>query len=270
VSVAMSLEGGGEEGSQAVGRVMQRPKGVQYFCDFCRREVTKQMRIKCAECSDFDLCLSCFSAGREVFDHKKTHRYRVIEHVASPILDPDWGADEEVLFIEGICMFGLGNWVDIAEHVGTKSKMRCEQHFQVHFALSKLAPLPLYPEKIHAAPATLSSGSAESVSKAFDPSWYKKRRRSSVVYNSLGPVTENSLAAAADPNPSSRKKNDGPAALVGYQPLRGDFDVEFDNDFEKIICDMEFRDDDTALERGTAVTSFISLFRLEIQGFGSL
>ena len=28
------------------------------------------MRIKCADCADFDLCLQCFATGVEIFPHK--------------------------------------------------------------------------------------------------------------------------------------------------------------------------------------------------------
>ena len=39
------------------------------------------------------------------------------------------------------------------------------------------------------------------------------------------------------------------AELTGYMPLRGDFDVEHDNDAELILADMEFSPDDNATER---------------------
>lgn len=32
---------------------------------------------------------------------------------------------------------------------------------------------------------------------------------------------------------------------MGYWPLRGDFDIEYDNDAELILADMEFRPEDT-------------------------
>ena len=39
------------------------------------------------------------------------------------------------------------------------------------------------------------------------------------------------------------------AELSGYMPLRGDFDVEHDNDAELLIADMEFRDDESNADR---------------------
>jgi transcriptional adapter 2-alpha len=36
--------------------------------------------------------------------------------------------------------------------------------------------------------------------------------------------------------------------IVGYMPKRGDFDIEFDNDAELLLAEMEFNDDDKPFE----------------------
>ncbi|KAL5064015.1 hypothetical protein RYX36_025752 [Vicia faba] len=40
-------------------------------------------------------------------------------------------------------------------------------------------------------------------------------------------------------------------ALSGYNSKRGEFDVEYDNDAEQILAEMEFKDTDTEVERET-------------------
>ena len=49
------------------------------------------MRIKCAVCPDFDLCLECFSVGAEVTPHASSHAYRVVDSLTFPLFHPDWG-----------------------------------------------------------------------------------------------------------------------------------------------------------------------------------
>lgn len=59
--------------------------------------------------------------GVEIGQHRNSHRYRVMDLLGFPLLTEKWGADEELLLLEAIQMYGLGNWASVAEHVGSKS-----------------------------------------------------------------------------------------------------------------------------------------------------
>ncbi|KAJ6700322.1 TRANSCRIPTIONAL ADAPTOR 2 ADA2 -RELATED [Salix purpurea] len=117
-------------------------KKALYHCNYCNKDITGKTRIKCAMCPDFDLCLECFSVGAEVTPHKSNHPYRVMDNLSFPLICPDWNADEEILLLEGIEMYGLGNWAEIAEHVGTKSKETCIEHYSSVYMQSQYFPLP--------------------------------------------------------------------------------------------------------------------------------
>ena len=103
--------------------------GAQYHCDYCRKDISCTIRIRCASCADFDLCLHCFMVGVEIRTHRNDHPYFVMDQLNFPVFSLDWQAQEEVLLLEGIEMYGVGNWVDIAEHVGTKTGQQCEHHY---------------------------------------------------------------------------------------------------------------------------------------------
>ena len=75
---------------------------VQYHCDYCRKDISKMIRIHCATCAEFDLCVECFSVGVELKSHKNNHDYRVIDNMHFPLFSRDWGADEEMLLLEGL------------------------------------------------------------------------------------------------------------------------------------------------------------------------
>ncbi|XP_022716239.1 transcriptional adapter ADA2b-like isoform X2 [Durio zibethinus] len=51
-------------------------------------------------------------------------------------------SDDEILLLEGIEMYGLGNWAEVAEHVGTKSKEKCIDHYTNVYMKSPFFPLP--------------------------------------------------------------------------------------------------------------------------------
>lgn len=113
-----------------------------YHCNYCNKDISGVVRIRCAKCQDFDLCLECFSIGAEVSPHKANHPYRVIENLCFSLIHPDWTADEEMLLLEGVDTHGFGNWTKVAEHVATKTKTQCYNHFMSCYMDSPCAPLP--------------------------------------------------------------------------------------------------------------------------------
>ncbi|KAJ3702100.1 hypothetical protein LUZ61_005805 [Rhynchospora tenuis] len=117
-------------------------KKALYHCNYCNKDISGKIRIKCSKCSDFDLCVECFSVGAEVTPHKSNHPYRVMDNLSFPLICSDWNADEEILLLEGIEMYGLGNWTEVAEHVGTKSKAQCIDHYTTAYLNSPCFPLP--------------------------------------------------------------------------------------------------------------------------------
>ncbi|XP_047171209.1 transcriptional adapter ADA2b [Vigna umbellata] len=117
-------------------------KKALYHCNYCNKDITGKIRIKCAMCPDFDLCIECFSVGAEVTPHKSNHPYRVMDNLSFPLICPDWNADDEILLLEGIEMYGLGNWTEVAEHVGTKNKESCIEHYKNIYLSSPFFPVP--------------------------------------------------------------------------------------------------------------------------------
>jgi hypothetical protein len=60
------------------GQGASEGKRALYHCNYCNKDITGKIRIKCAMCPDFDLCIECFSVGAEVQPHKSNHPYRVM------------------------------------------------------------------------------------------------------------------------------------------------------------------------------------------------
>lgn len=62
-----------------------------YHCNYCQKDISNVVRIKCAVCPDFDLCLDCFSVGAYIYPHRPDHAYRVVDNLSFPLFHPDWG-----------------------------------------------------------------------------------------------------------------------------------------------------------------------------------
>lgn len=117
--------------------------GQKYHCDACQVDITNLVRIKCAVCADFDLCVDCFSSGKKLNQHSNDHDYRVMDILDFSLFDLGWKADEEILLVDGLETFGIGNWEQIADHIGSKTKQECAEHYKKVYLDSPNWPMPI-------------------------------------------------------------------------------------------------------------------------------
>ncbi|EMD33782.1 hypothetical protein CERSUDRAFT_142113 [Gelatoporia subvermispora B] len=192
--------------------------GLQFHCDSCSCDLTHSIRIKCAdpicEAGDgLDVCPACFCAGKEFGNHKRWHPYRVVELHSYPIFTEDWGADEELLLLEGISLQGLGNWQAIAEHVGTRTREEVEQHYNSIYIDSPRWPLPRMDMRFD-----------------IDPAEFQERKRRRISTMNVNPPPAPKVAPTSTP---------GNHEIAGFLPGRLEFEHEIDNEAEDLIKDLE-------------------------------
>ncbi|ORM39540.1 Transcriptional adapter 2 [Babesia sp. Xinjiang] len=226
--------------SKDVPRTTVKAIGPYVQCNICGRLCSRRGHIKCAECKDFHSCVKCFCQGlekpieeaqassfvqlpdnSEYEEHKNYHKYTPVGPNDFALFTADWSAEQEILLIDGIAKYGLGNWQEISDmvsmtSVGYKSWDECQQHYYNVYLNSPTAPLPDLTSVIH-------GPNGEPVP---------------VPCNTETPPEE-------EPQNASQNKPANKPQVVGYWPLRGDFDIEYDNDAELILADMEFRAEDS-------------------------
>ncbi|RGB33616.1 hypothetical protein C1646_733854 [Rhizophagus diaphanus] len=191
-----------------------------FRCKTCHANIGNTVRINCAVCQDFDLCVTCFTAGEELDKHKSWHDYRVLEQYSFPLFTEDWGADEEELLIEGAEMHGLGNWQDIAEFIGSKTKEECEQHYMDIYMNSETWPLPDMNVKFKVDDETMRE---------------RKRRRV---------LSADNRPQNPPPKVSQKPLQSLPAnhEITGFMPNRMEFEHEYDNEAEHVVKDLEINE----------------------------
>ncbi|KAL8914546.1 MAG: hypothetical protein Q9171_000899 [Xanthocarpia ochracea] len=203
--------------------------GLKYICDVCSADITSTVRIRCAHaiCNEYDLCVPCFSKGESSRDHDpKTHPFSVIEQHSIPIYTRDWGADEELLLLEGLEVYGLGSWSDVADHVGgfrTKEEV-CDHYIKTYVESSKF-PLPE-----NADPKDLSL--IEEIPR--EEFQARKKRRIE--------DRKDAAKSAAPATPKQKPTASVPACheVQGYMPGRLEFETEFCNEAEEAVQHMMF------------------------------
>lgn len=180
--------------------------------------------------------MPCFSKGESSRDHDpKTHSFSVIEQHSIPIYTRDWGADEELLLLEGLEVYGLGSWSDVADHVGGfRTKEEVRDHYIKTYIESPKFPLPE-----NADPKDLSL--VEEIPR--EKFQARKKRR----------IEDRKEEAKAAPPATPKQK---PTASVpachevqGYMPGRLEFEVEHHNEAEEAVQSMQFEPGDGIIPR---------------------
>lgn len=203
--------------------------GVKYVCDVCSSDITSTVRIRCADaaCTDFDLCVSCFAKGESRNAHDPaTHAFRVIEQNSFPIFDRDWGADEELLMLEGAETYGLGSWADIADHIGGfREKDEVRDHYLNTYVNSPKFPLP---KRCSPHDNDLASEVPREEFQANKKRRIEGRREAQQNAPALQPKTKPTASV-----PSCHE-------VQGYMPGRLEFETEHANEAEEAVQHMQF------------------------------
>ena len=225
---------------------------ITYTCNYCLENITG-LRIKCADCADFDLCLTCFACGAQIGKHKNSHKYLFMNNGGFAIFpsddrnqdqgkrssafyhhgyhsigrgkdsfnlpnleDTEWNAREEMRLLDAVEMFGYGNWKDIAAHIEKKTHESAKEEYIKHY-IHGIVGKHTWREELR--------GYAHDHTQASD----------------RGPLSP-TLTGKLPPIAVSRHE----ALLLGYMPQRDDFE-DFDKLTENLvsqIADRSAEDDD--------------------------
>ncbi|KAK5138133.1 hypothetical protein LTR08_004828 [Meristemomyces frigidus] len=204
--------------------------GVKYICNVCSNDITATVRIRCAskQCAEYDLCVPCFAQGKHNLHHDpRTHPYQVIEPHSIPIYDEGWGADEELLLLEGAEQYGLGSWADIADHIGGyREKDEVRDHYIHTYVNSAKFPLP---ERASPSDTRMS----DSIPR--EEFQVRKRRR---IEERKEAITVSATVAPTPAKPTSSVPSCHEVA--GYMPGRLEFESEYFNEAEEAVQHMQF------------------------------
>lgn len=166
--------------------------------------------IRCAICTDVEVCPPCFAKGCEIDEHKNDHDYVIIKNEFPLIDGSNWIAKHELELLDVLQQCGFGNWIDVGRRMHGKSAEECKTHYLQHYIDNQTLPgLP----RIEESRASLFG--CESI-----PYMYK-------------------LQDLEEPPRFSSNTVNG-RLLAGYNAARSDFDVNFDNHAESLISDLEF------------------------------
>ncbi|XP_077355211.1 transcriptional adapter 2-beta [Festucalex cinctus] len=191
------------------------------YCVNCLADVTN-LRLRCTDCPDIELCPECFSAGAEIGNHRRWHGYQQVDGGRFSLWGPEaeggWTSREEQSLLDAIEQYGFGNWEDMAAHVGaSRTPQEVMDHYvtmYIHGNLGKACIPDNIPNRV--TDHTCPGGGALSPSLTVPL-----------------PPLDISLAEQQQ---------------LGYMPLRDDYEIEYDQDAEKLISGLSVNYDDEDVE----------------------
>lgn len=150
----------------------------------------------------------------------------MIEQNSVPIYENTWGADEELLLLEGAEIYGLGSWADIADHIGGyRNKDEVRDHYQRVYLESPRFPLP---KRASPVDSDLSEESTRAKFQAQKKQRIEKRKEDA---KNAPPATPKQKPTASVPACHE---------VQGYMPGRLEFETEYANEAEEAVQHMQF------------------------------
>ncbi|CAG0914635.1 unnamed protein product [Notodromas monacha] len=211
----------------------------RFTCVNCLEDMKVARHVLCAECPEHHLCIPCFIHGAEPGKHKNTHAYRVIDDGMLPVFEApcaretaaegeeedrtDWMGWEEIRLLKAMEQYQYGNWKDVAAVLQTRSPEECEAHY-VHCYING------------------NLGTA---------TWGVVREACSDlgVVDHTAPSTEVVMDESDMTALPLATINDQDALALGFLRRRQDFELEYNNDAEKLISNLQFDPMDDDLEK---------------------
>lgn len=190
----------------------------KYTCVNCQEEISG-IRIHCAECTDYDSCVTCYASGAEIGPHENDHSYQFMNSSGMlPIFKGKnvWTVTEELHLLDAIEQFGFGNWEDISKHIETRTADEARDKYIDKYLESPLGMHTWLP-KVDKRPILVDH----------------------TVEEDTGPLSPNFTVKLPLLDITQEE-----ATHLGYMPNRDDFEREYDPTAEKLVSALSLQPED--------------------------
>ena len=253
---------------------LEAQSAIKILCCVCNKNITNQIKVILESTNpknkiyqkglNFNaLCLKCFLlktkynskeniyyVGNEITLYNfKFSSYSILNKMNENIFTNDWTLGDEIKLLGAIEKLGLENWEEISKILG-KGKFECESHYYTFYYKSKDDYLPS--EKIininNLNKNNNNSKNLLKINKKEENKYLLK------IQENIGyiPFSDNnkpnrsiSKNIKKDDQDLNKPINQNIYDNLGYWVKRKDYDVEFKNEAEIELSELEFKDEDS-------------------------
>ena len=173
-------------------------------------------------------CFNCLIVSDEIEDE---FNYVIPRKINFNVFTPNWVIEEELSLLNGLEKFGLDNWPDISEYISTKSAIECQAHYYTFYYKSSLNIIPQESDLIYSDDCSLNN--------------LKNNYNQNLEKSLIDKISKNQGIDQKKPN----KDNIIDQASIDRMVTRAEFDIEYLNNAELKLADLEFYEDDTEDEK---------------------
>ena len=180
--------------------------------------------------------------------HQYTH-YRIINKMEEPIFTDDWSFGDEIKLLGGLERLGIGNWEEISKITG-KGKFECESHYFTFY----------YKKKGDFIPKISINSNINLNNNNYKNEMKKNKEKEKKILLERGTdlgyipfsIDNNVINRSININRKNSKSEHTNSIIMqnacntlGYCPKRNEFDVEYKNDAEIELMEIEYKENDS-------------------------
>ena len=218
------------------------------ICQICRKDISQNIKILCNECENFFYCIECLVQLKHL-----NHSYHICDKLSFPFFTHDWSLNDELKLISSVSKCGLDNWGDICDNLTNRGNIECEAHYYTFYYKNKDEKYPNENYIILNDDKTINNKIKENNEKNENEVKDMKKK-----YPGKIPELPNQQEKNRKRNGRSVMRNyrsgnisgiNSAAEILGYLPKRDELEIEFLNDAELPLAELEFLDEDTELDK---------------------
>ena len=176
----------------------------------------------------------------------KFTNYKILNKFSENLFTKDWTLGQEIKLLGAIERLGLNNWEEISKILG-KGKFECESHYYTFYYKSNNDFLP--DDKLIILNTNNKCSKNSSLSNKKQETLYTDKIKQNIGYI---PFSENNKSNRSlsknnikkDENDKSKPVNQNMYDILGYWEKRKDYDVEYKNEAEIQMSEIEFNEND--------------------------
>lgn len=222
---------------------LQKPN-LKVCCSVCLKDISMTIRVIGSSMKEY--CFNC------LLELKVNEDFHVIDKLDFSIFNTNWSLKEELELLTSIEKFGLDNWGEVSLIFQNKPATTCESHYYTYYLSSLKNVLPNKESVIldinQDVPSINTNKNKENQIKEEILKDEISKRKGIILDSYVAKDIKNTNRSRSLTKNRYKKENKTLISndeISGYWPKREEFDVEFFNDAELDIGELEFFEDDT-------------------------